>query len=88
MRTNSDLILREIYGKTILMPVRYNEASNEPIYLNELAARIWKKVSSSENCYVLQKNICEEYELDENSAEAYAVQNFIAQLVEKKLILE
>ena len=26
MRQNPDLILREIYGKNILMPIRYNEA--------------------------------------------------------------
>ena len=42
MRQNPDLILREIYGKNILMPIRFNEASNDPIYFNEVGALIWK----------------------------------------------
>ncbi len=37
MRSNLDLILREIHEKNILMRIRYNEASNDPIYFNEVA---------------------------------------------------
>lgn len=88
MKTNPDLILREIYDRAILMPVRRNEASDEPIYLNDVAAKIWKETSYCENVNALKKFICEEYDLDKSSAEAYSIQNFIIQLIDKKLIYE
>ncbi|WP_207645562.1 PqqD family protein [Marvinbryantia formatexigens] len=80
------MILREIYGKSILMPIRYNEASNDPIYLNDVAALIWKKVAASNDLYELKKSICEIYELDEDSTEAYSVEKFITQLIENEII--
>lgn len=86
MQTNPDLVLREIYGKSILMPIRYNEASNDPIYLNDVAALIWKTVAVSGDLYELKKSICEIYGLDEDSAEAYSVEKFITQLIENKII--
>ena len=49
MRQNPDLILREIYGKNILMPIRFNEASNDPIYFNEVGALIWKLSDKAKN---------------------------------------
>lgn len=86
MRVNPDLILREIYGKSILMPIRYNEASNDPIYLNDVAALIWKTASTAEDLYELKKFICDVYGVHANSAEAYSVEKFIIQLMENKLI--
>lgn len=86
MRTNPDLVLREIYGKAILMPVRYNEASNDPIYLNDVAAQIWKCISGSDTRDVLQKSICDMYGVCEDSAEACAIKSFVTDMIEKKLI--
>lgn len=88
MKTNSDLILREVYGKAILMPVRNNEASNDPIYLNDVAVQIWKATPNSENRNELWRAICNMYGLCENSAEAYSVEKFITQLLNDKLIFE
>ena len=84
MRQNPDLILREIYGKNILMPVRYNEASNDPIYFNDVAALIWKL---SDGAKELLSFICGAYGLKNDSAEAAAVEGFIDQLIESKLIM-
>lgn len=80
------MILREIYGKSILIPIRYNEASNDPIYLNDVAALIWKMAPVSEDLYELTKSICEIYELCADSVEAYSVEKFIMQLIENKII--
>lgn len=88
MKTNPDLILREIYGKAILMPIRYNEAINNPVYLNDVAALIWKMAPTSKNLYDLQKSICDIYGLYSDSAEAYSVEKFIIQLMENKLIFD
>ncbi len=87
MKKNSDLILREIYGKNILMPIRYNDASNDPIYFNEVAALIWKLSDASKDYNELFYSVCQTYDLEENSAEAAAVKGFINQLIENKLIL-
>ena len=84
MRQNPDLILREIYGKNILMPIRYNEASNDPIYFNEVAALIWKL---SDGAKELLSFVCDAYNLKTGSAEAAAVEGFIDQLIESKLIM-
>ena len=80
MKQNPDLILREIYGKSILMPIRYNEASNDPIYFNEVAALIWKLSDGAKDPEDLSDAVCESYNLGTDSAEAAAVEGFINQL--------
>ena len=87
MRQNPDLILREIYGKNILMPIRFNEASNDPIYFNEVGALIWKLSDEAKNVTELLNLVCETYNLKIDSAEAVAVEGFIDQLIESKLIM-
>lgn len=87
MRQNPDLILREIYGKNILMPIRYNEASNDPIYFNEIAALIWKLSDRAKNPTELLSFVCDAYDLKTDSAEAASVEGFIDQLIECKLIM-
>ena len=87
MRQNPDLILREIYGKNILMSIRFNEASNDPIYFNEVGALIWKLSDKAKNVTELLNLVCETYNLKIDSAEAVAVEGFIDQLIESKLIM-
>lgn len=87
MKQNPDLILREIYGKNILMPIRYNEASNDPIYFNEVAALIWKLSDRAKDSTDLLNAVCQSYNLETDSAEAASVEGFIDQLMESKLIM-
>lgn len=87
MRQNPDLILREIYGKYILIPIRYNEASNDSIYFNEAAALIWKLSAKANDKKELLSFVCEAYDLRIDSAEAAAIEGFIDQLIESKLIM-
>lgn len=87
MRQNPDLILREIYGKNILMSIRYNESSNDPIYFNEVAALIWKLSDGAKDPTELLRSVCNAYNLKTDSAEAAAVEGFINQLMESKLII-
>ena len=88
MRTNPNLILRELYGKYILMPVKDNEAGNDPVCLNDVAARIWKAAAASKNRFELQNFIYDMYGLDEYSEEVYAVERFITQLLDNKMIFD
>lgn len=87
MKKNSNLVLREIYGKNILMPVKYNEASNDPIFLNETAALIWKLADNVQNITDLVSAVCSVYGLKVDSAEAVAIEGFVNQLIESKLII-
>lgn len=87
MRKNPDLILREIYGKNILMPIRKNEVSNDPIYFNEVAALIWKLSDDMKDSNALFQSVCQIYNLKQDSTEAVVVEDFINQLLENKLIL-
>lgn len=69
------------------MPIRYNEASNDPIYFNEVAALIWKLSDEAKDPTDLLNAVCRSYNLKTGSAEAAAVEGFINQLLESKLIL-
>lgn len=87
MRQNPNFILREIYNKSLLIPIKYNDAGNDPIYLNEVAAVIWKLSSEAEDRENLLSLACQTYQLEESSAESASINSFINQLIESHLIL-
>ena len=88
MTCNPHFVLREIYGKNILMPVHRNEIGNEPIHLNDVAALIWKNASNCESTEELLSTITDLYNLEADSAEQTAVNQFIYQLIQMTLISE
>ena len=88
MRKNTNFVLREIYEKVILMPICFNDASNEPIFLNQVAATIGKNAERCTNKETLSESICKIYSLAEKSSEENAVKYFIDQLITMKLIYE
>lgn len=69
------------------MPIRNNEASNDPIHFNEVATLIWKLSDGAKDPNDLLASVCESYNLETDSAEAAAVKRFINQLIESKLII-
>ena len=87
MKTNDAFILRNIYGKYILMPIRSNQTSNDPILLNEIAASIWNEAMEGIEIKNLISNIAQAYNLLENSSELLAVKQFIDQMVTMELLL-
>ena len=88
MTCNPNFVVREIFGKVLLMPIRRNEIGNEPIHLNDVAAVIWKHADSCKTKEDLQKAISSLYGLEPDSAEQVAVTQFINELIEVKLISE
>lgn len=86
MQTNEAFILRNIYGKYILMPMRSNNTSNDPILLNEVAAFIWKAALNQQEYKVILENVSQSYNLKSDSPEMIAVKQFIAQMVTMGLI--
>ena len=87
MKTNDAFILRNIYGKYILMPIRSNQTSNDPILLNEVAASIWNEAMEGIEIKNLISNIAQAYNLLDNSSELLAVKQFIDQMVTMELLL-
>ena len=87
MKTNDAFILRNIYGKYILMPIRSNPTRNDPILLNEVAAAIWNAAMEGIEIKNLISNIAQAYNLLENSSELLAVKQFIVQMVTMELLL-
>ena len=88
MYRNSSFVLRDIYGKHILMPVKTNKACEDPILLNDVARDIWESASNELCINDFSARICEMYSLQANSPEAMAITGFISQLVEMGLITE
>ena len=69
------------------MPIRYNEASNDPIYLNKVAALIWKLSDGAKDSKKLLSTVCQIYNLKKDCTEVVAVEGFINQLIDSKLIM-
>lgn len=88
MYRNESFVLRNIYGKHILMPVKANKASEDPILFNEVAKDIWENAENELGVEPFVKSICELYSLSDGSPEALAVAGFISQLIEMGLISE
>lgn len=87
MKTNDAFVLRNIYGKHILMPVRSNNASNEPVLLNEVAAYIWNAASKQLGISEILRNTAQYYNLKSESPELMAVKQFIEQMATMGLLI-
>lgn len=88
MRINDAFILRNIYGKYILMPIQSNETSNDPILLNEVAATIWNVATVYNERENIIENIMQIYNLKENSTEMLAVEQFVEQMIKMELLID
>lgn len=88
MRVNPDFVLRNIYGKYILMPVRKNDASDDPVLLNSVAADIWKSAEQRKAFEEIVQAVSSKYELQKDSMEEASVKQFINLLIEQKLLVE
>lgn len=86
MKTNKNLILRNIYGKKILIPYRMSEAGDEPIFLNDMASEIWDLVEKGLSEEEIVGTIDREYSLTKESTEEKALIIFIDEMIKKGLI--
>ena len=80
MRANPAFVFRDIYDKYILMPICKNDASNDPILLNEVAASIWEAALEGLDAEMILERLCTSYGLESASPEMLAIEHFIAQM--------
>lgn len=88
MRRTTDFVLRKIYGKNILMPIRKNEIGDAPIVLNEVAGVIWDLLVNDITKQQLVSKVCNMYKLKEGSDEQKTIEAFVGQLIDLKLIIK
>ena len=86
MRTNEGFVLRKVYGKALLMPVKRNEVGDDPIALNEVAAQIWELAFEKYSVDEIIGNVNQLYGLKKGSVEETAVRQFIAEMENMGLI--
>lgn len=86
MKRNSNFVLRNIYGKKVLVPVRANEVGDDPILMNDVAAEIWSEADNADNVSELINNILKKYNLPHNSVEKQAIEDFVQNLITIQLI--
>lgn len=88
MRTNTDYILKEIAGESLLIPT--GEASqrlNGMIRLTETAAFIWKQVDDAENLEEIVRRMTDEFEVDQESAKK-DVYGFLNELFIRDMVFD
>lgn len=88
MHINNAFILRNIYGKNILMPICKNSASSDPILFNDVAVSIWQAATSETTKEDILKTVMNSYGLLSKSPESIAIENFINQLIDMNLLVE
>lgn len=86
MKRNSNFVLRNIYGKKVLVPVRVNEVGDDPILMNDVAAEIWSEADNADNVSELTNNILKKYNVPNDSVEKQAIEDFVQNLIAIKLI--
>lgn len=88
MKVKDNLILREIAGSWIIVPVgemvvEFNGLMN----LSESGAFLWKKLADGAEMNELVSDLVNEYDINEETAQA-DVREFIAKLDEKGLLIQ
>lgn len=86
MKVKDNLILREIAGSWIIVPVAEMVVEfNGLMNLNESGAFLWKKLVEGAEMDELVSGLLSEYDIDEETAKA-DIQEFVGQLTEKGLL--
>lgn len=86
MELSKEVLLQEIAGEYLLIPIGSNVGNDRLITLNESAVFLWKKLQEGCSKEQLAEGLVSEYAVDRENADA-DVAEFLAQLQEKGLLL-
>ena len=86
MKKNPAFVLREVGGKSLLIPICKNDIGNDPIDLNSTAKIIWDNVIEGDTKDDLLMKISKLYNLADSSDEQMAVKEFIEHLIKLQLV--
>lgn len=88
LKLSNDFVIRNVFGKTVLMPVCKNDFTNNPVLLNNTASVILKLSGSCNTTEELHEQCCSFFSIPEQSEDGVCILNFIHQLKEYGLLLE
>ena len=87
MRVNSAYVLRDVFGKTILIPYKKTEIGNHPIYLNDTGRVVIQMLEGATSETELCLKIAQEYNLQPESDEYGQIEDFVANLVSMNVVV-
>lgn len=88
MKTNSEYMLREIAGESVLIPTgSASQKLNGMIRLTETAAFIWKRVDDSADLEEIITRVRETFDVDEETAKR-DVYGFLYELYIRDMVLD
>ena len=86
MKINDSFIIREVYGKTFLIPVKANDISKIPIYANEPAKDIITSLLKFDNLDEVLNDLGKKYDVS-NKYVYKDIENYIQLLLSYGLIV-
>ena len=86
MKLNEAFVMRIVFDKTILMPIKSNLISNDPILLNATAASILSISKECCNMDELIKKCVLKFGVSQNTVEEQGIRSFICMLYNKGII--
>ena len=87
MILNRNFVLRDIFSTYILFPIKHNNTSNHPIYINDVVFRIITEARYANNKTELFNRISEIYKLSKEE-DLRSLRSSINQLVSMEILQE
>ncbi len=87
MKVNSAYIIRNVFGKMILIPYKKTKIGNHPIYLNETGHVIVQMLEESASEAELCQKVAQVYDLKFDSEEYGQIKAFVANLISMDVII-
>lgn len=87
MKVNSAYIVRDVFGKMILIPYRKTKLGNHPIYLNETGRIIVDALEDCDSETELCHRVAQAYNLNTDSEEYGQIEEFVNNLVSMGVVV-
>lgn len=88
MRVNSAYVIRDVFGKMILIPYKKTQIGNHPIYLNDTGRVIIEMLEGSATETELCHKVAQAYNLKPDSDEYGQIEAFVANLVSMDVVVQ
>ena len=86
MKINQAYIVRDVFGKMILIPFLNTKLGNKPIYVNDTGRSVIQMLDRSDDAKELCDNVAQHYSIDDSTNEYKLIQDFIQNLIELEII--
>lgn len=88
MRINSVYVIRDVFGKMILIPYKKTKIGNHPIYLNDTGRVIVEMLEESASEKELCHKVAQAYNLKPEFEEYGQIETFVANLVSMDVVVQ